>query len=31
LMVRETQLAVRILAEEAKIRARHHGVPQAPR
>lgn len=26
LMVRETQLAVRVLAEEAKLRARHHHV-----
>jgi hypothetical protein len=31
LMVRETQLAVRILAEEARIRARHHRAAQAPR
>ena len=31
LMVRETQLAVRNLAEEAKIRARHHRVVQPPR
>ena len=30
LMVRETQLAVRNLAEEAKIRARRHRVAQAP-
>lgn len=28
LMVRETQLAVRILDEEAKLRARHHHVPK---
>jgi hypothetical protein len=31
LMVRETQLAVRNLAEEAKIRARRHRVAQVPR
>jgi uncharacterized protein DUF2721 len=31
LMVRETQLGVRTLAEEARIRARHHRVVQAPR
>jgi hypothetical protein len=31
LMVRETQLAVRTLAGEAKIRARHHGVSQPVR
>jgi hypothetical protein len=31
LMVRETQLAVRYLAEEAKSRARHHRVAQPPR
>lgn len=31
LMVRETQLAVRSLAEEAKIRARHQRVAPAPR
>jgi hypothetical protein len=31
LMVRETQLAVRILAEEAKIRAQRHRVAQVPR
>ncbi|MBZ5655304.1 MAG: DUF2721 domain-containing protein [Acidobacteriia bacterium] len=30
LMVRETQLAVRYLAEEARTRARHHRLDQAP-
>jgi Protein of unknown function (DUF2721) len=31
LMVRETQLAVKTLAEEAKNLARHHRAPQTPR